>query len=164
MPNDRSTTAFRGQDRRQAFTLAVEIGEGFVDDQHAAAPRKAPMKFEEVGARRDPPVRVVGIDDDGDVEVAHVLDPFRFVDLRAGGGEGRLEAAVGRPQHADGAARNDPGQRLDERLRAGARDHHSGGRAIAGGGRGLELGQRSAPGQPRPELRGRDRAGDRGAD
>ena len=42
LPNERSTTALAGQDRRQAFALAVEIGEGFVDDQHAAARRKAP--------------------------------------------------------------------------------------------------------------------------
>ena len=31
----------RGQDRRQAFARAVEIGEGFVDDQEPAAPPRA---------------------------------------------------------------------------------------------------------------------------
>ena len=106
MPNERSTTApLAGSDRREAFALAVEIGEGFVDDQEASAPREPLDEREQVGARRDPSVRVVGIDHDRDVETAHVLEPLRFVDLRARRGEGGLEAAVGRPQRADGAAR-----------------------------------------------------------
>ena len=63
------------------------------------------MQFEEVGAPRDSPIRIIGIDDDCDVEVAHVLEPRRFDHASAGGGEGRRVAAIGRSQYADRAAR-----------------------------------------------------------
>ena len=37
--------AARRQPRREAFAVAIEIGEGFVDVEHASAPREARMKI-----------------------------------------------------------------------------------------------------------------------
>ena len=114
-----------GSDWREAFALGVEIGEGLVDDQRASAPREALMKIEEGGARRDPSVWVVRIDHDRDVEAVHVLEPLRFDDASARRGEGGGETAIGRPQRADRPMRQNVRKGLDERLRAGARDHAS---------------------------------------
>ena len=81
------------------------------------------MKIEERGAGRDPTVRIVGIDHDRDVEALHVLEPLRFDDGDARGGEGGCKAAIGRRQRADRAVRQYARERLDQRLRAGTRDH-----------------------------------------
>ena len=120
--------------------------------RRAAAPRQALMQREQFAARNDPPVRVVGIDHDGDVEAVHVLEPLRFDHAPAGGGEGRREAAVGAPQRAGLAARQDVGERLDERLRAGPGDHAFRRRAVTPRRGGLELCQRFRFGQARPRL------------
>ena len=114
--------AARGQRWREAFALGVEIGEGFVDDQHTSASCEARMKIEERGARSDPTVRVVGIDHDRDVEAVQVLEPVHLDDASAGRGEGGCKTAIGRPQRADRPMRQNARERLDERLRAGTRD------------------------------------------
>ena len=71
--------AARGQRRLEGFVGAAEIGEGLVDDQHSAAPKKPGVKIKEVGAPRDPPVRIVGIDDDRDVEAVHGVERGRVL-------------------------------------------------------------------------------------
>ena len=132
--------------------FAIEIGEGFVDDERRPAPRQALMQRQQVAQRNDPAVRVVGIDHDGDVEAVHVLEPLGFDHAPAGGGEGRREAAISPPQRAGCAARQDVGERLDERLRAGARDHAFRRRAVTPRRGGLELCERFRFGQARPRL------------
>ena len=69
--------AARRQRHREAL-FAVEIGEGFVDDEQSPAPRQALMQREQLAAGNEPPVRVVGVDHDGDVEAVHVLESLGF--------------------------------------------------------------------------------------
>ena len=116
----------------RGFRLAVEIREGLVDDEHTRMSREALMKIEEGGANRDPPIRIVGIDHDRNVEAAHVLEPLCFDDASSGGSESCREAAISGRQSADRPARQYVRERLDERLRAGACDHAGSGHADSG--------------------------------
>ena len=135
LPNERRTTAPRAGSAGARLSIrSVKIGEGLVDDEHAPARRKALMQRQEVGARNDPPVGIVRIDHDRDVERVHVLEPLRFDDARAGGGEGGLEsrcrsAPARRPRRAAGcgtARGSEPASRgLRPRL---PRPRRSGGR------------------------------------
>ena len=93
--------AARGQRRFEGLVGAVEIREGFVDDQHSAARKKPGVKIEEVGASRGPPVRIVWIDDDRDVEAFHGVERGRVLNNNSSGGEGGGVTAVGWPERGD---------------------------------------------------------------
>ena len=110
------------------------------------------MKIEQPGARSDSPVGVVWIDHDRDAEVVEVLEPVRFDNASAYSGKRRCKAAVGWPQCSNRPMRQNVSKRLDERLRAGARDDIRGGSAVPPSGCGLEFRESSAFRQARPRF------------
>ena len=87
-----------GQIGREALVGRVEIRERLVDDQHAR--RHAPRKRAQRSRFDDPPVRVVGIDDNRDVASRKIFDPVDANHLRA---PSPRMPWVGRPEHADAA-------------------------------------------------------------
>src|ERR1700727_2017434 len=106
--------AARRQGRRKAFALGAEIGEGLVDDQHASTSCEARMKIEESGARRDSPIRIVGIDHDGDVGALHLFEPPRLNRASASCGKSGCKTTVGWLQRADRTTRHYGRKRLDD--------------------------------------------------
>ena len=141
-----------GQRGREGFALGVEISKGFVDDHHTSALCEALMKVEERGARNDPPIGVVRVDHDRDIDGVDVLELLCLDNASAGRGEGGSKTTVGRRQHANHSARQNVRQGLDERLRARARHDAFRGDAVTACGDSFEFGERAALGQPRPRL------------
>ena len=164
LPNERRTTAPRSGRKAARLVRAVEIGEGFVDDQHASAPVEPLVQREKIGAARDAAVGIVGIDDDRDVAVLERFERPGLLCSRACGGEGLGVPAVGRSQHADGAVRREPRQRLDQRLRARAGDDGLRRGAVPARGGRLEAQRARRPPADGSTYRARDRAADRRAD
>ena len=83
----------------KAFGARADIHEGFVDDQQPALGAQRPGKLKQSFALDDAPVRIVGIDDDGEVGVGQSLE---VVDLRrrmAGDRRCPRMFGIGRPEH-----------------------------------------------------------------
>ena len=139
---------------RQRVFGRVEIHEGFVDDQRAAAPGQSVAELDESGALDDPPIGIVGIDDDRRVAIGEPSEGVGALYLRARRAPGAFVAKVGRPKHADAFRWQQARQRLDELLRArGGDDMGRRGGAVPRRGGRFEPGEAFAVRQPRPGFR-----------
>jgi len=99
----------------------IDIGEGLIDHQPAAAPSQDRRNIGEFIARGDAPVGIVGIDDH------HMLGMIRqraeaadHANLMPAGTPGRDMLVIGRPDNGNGSGRSKMRQPLDQRLRTGS--------------------------------------------
>lgn len=99
----------------------IDIGEGLIDHQPAAAPLQDRRNISELVAHGDTPVGIVGIDDH------HMLGVVRqrteaadHANLMSAGTPSRDMLVIGRPDDGNGARRGEMRQPLDQRLRTGS--------------------------------------------
>ena len=134
---------------RRQTEFGRDIGERFVDHQPAAARGERGRQVGEPGGIMGLTVGIIGIGHHHHVPVSGPIKLADDFDLVAGGFPRRPVFAIGRSQHRDAAGRAQPGQRLDQHLRAG-RGHDDAGiqRAVIGGSRRTQVRDCACVGQP----------------
>ena len=163
----------------KAFGARTDIHEGLVDHEQSAASAQLFGKPQQIGTLHHPPVRVVGIDHDGEVGLEKLLERAHLGHLVPGNRRSARVLLVGRPEHECAPRPHQRGDARQKDLRTRCR-HHIGrrrraigrgrhcsqvacaagfGQARQGGGRQLEkrIGVRVDPGRQVDERLGRFR-------
>ena len=80
----------------EAILRRADIHERFVDDEQSGTVVQLPRQCEQPVLGNDPPIRIVGIGDDGEIGVAKLLDIYGFCYLMSGKAGGARMFGLGR--------------------------------------------------------------------
>ena len=109
--------ACRRHGGREARVARQEIDKGLVNDEEISALGEMRRECGKIGRRHEPSVRIVGIDDDGDIGVRQIFEARACLHIGPRPSPASRMFAIGEAQHADAAGADQLRQPLDQRLR-----------------------------------------------
>ncbi len=108
--------------RREARVRRQEIDKGFIDDQTLALRGHFPRQRQQVFHADQPPVGIIGIDDDRHIGGGKVFEILARLHLGAARGPDMLMLGIGKVEDRDFSGGQQARQDLDQALRARRRD------------------------------------------